>query len=111
MKRKGFCEFCKNLYWGASVKNHGVVKWKLRHGAGQLSIFCITRSLNTNDQLDIVHCAFLKQAYFREHPAFVYGIAGSHSEALDIILRISQEASMSGMDGRLLDYLEKEKAV
>ena len=111
MKKRGFCIFPRNLYWGASVSYHGLVKWKLAHGAGQLSIFCITRALNTADQLDIVHCAFLKQPFFLEHPACVYGIAGSYSEALDIILRISQEASMSGLDGRLLDYLEKGKAV
>lgn len=111
MKKKGFCEFYKNLYWGASVNNKALVKLKLKHGAGQLSIFCVTRALNTNDQLDIVHCAFLKQAYFKEHPSYIYGIAASHDEAMDLVLRISQEASMAGLDGKLLDYLESKEKV
>ena len=108
MGKKGFCEFYKNLYWGSSVNNKALVKWKLRHGAGQLSVFCLTRALNTNDQLDIIHCAFLKQSYFKEHPSYIYGIASSHEEAVGLVLRISQEASMAGLDGRLLEYLDRE---
>ncbi len=110
MKKRGFCEFYKDLYWGASVNNKALVKWKLKHGAGQLSIFCVTRALNTSDQLDIVHCAFLKQAYFKAHPSYIYGIATSHDEAVDLVLRISQEASMAGLDGRLIDYLDSRES-
>ncbi|MDC7293968.1 MULTISPECIES: hypothetical protein [unclassified Butyrivibrio] len=106
MSKKGFCEFYKKLYWGASVKKHTVVKWKLWHGSGQFGIFCITRATNGIDQLDIINCAFLKQPYFRQHPVYIYGIAGGYEEAMDIVLRISQEASLAGKDGRLLEYLD-----
>ncbi|MBO6239390.1 MAG: hypothetical protein J6O61_00750 [Butyrivibrio sp.] len=109
MVKKRFCEFYKNLYWGSSVNNKALVKWKLSHGAGQISVFCVTRALNSKDQLDIIHCAFLKQPFFKEHPSFVYGIATSRDEAVDIVLRISQEASMAGLDGRLLDYLDSRE--
>jgi len=51
----------------------------------------------------------LKQPFFKEHPSFVYGIATSRDEAVDIVLRISQEASMAGLDGRLLDYLDSRE--
>lgn len=104
--KKGFCEFYKKLYWGASVKKHTVVKWKLWHGSGQFGIFCITRATNGIDQLDIINCAFLKQPYFRQHPVYIYGIAGGYEEAVDIVLRISQEASIAGKDGKLLEYLD-----
>ncbi len=106
MKKGGFCQFYKDIYWGETVKNRTIVKWKLRMGMGQFNVFCITKAQGIHDQLDIIHCAFLKQKYYRYHPVMVYGIAKSYQEALDIILRISQEASIKGYDGRLLEYLE-----
>lgn len=108
MKKGGFCQFYKNIYWGESVKNHSLVKWKLYHGSGQFNIYLVTRATSEGDQLDIIHCAFIKQKIFREYPVFVYGIASSYDEAVGIVLRISQEASIAGMDGQLLNYLEKK---
>ncbi len=106
MKIKGgFCRFYKHLYWGESVKWHSLVKWKLLTGRGQFKIFCITEALGKSDQLEIVHCAFLRQLFYKAHPVMIYGIASGYDEAVDIILKISQEASNAGMDGRLIDYL------
>ncbi len=108
MKKNGFCEFYKNLYYGKSVKRRSLVKWKLYHGSGQFTIFCIVKAMNDSDQLEIIHSAFLQQAYFREHPAYIYGIAGSYAEALDIIVEISDRACAAGMDGQLIGFLEKQ---
>ncbi len=108
MKKKSFCRFYKGLYWGESVKNHSLVKWRLIHGKGQFTIYCIKRALSDADQLDIIHCAFLKQPYFLTDPAYVYGIAGSYSEALDIVVKISDEACAAGFDGRLIEYLDNK---
>ena len=60
--------FHKELYVGDSIKNARKVKWKLKHHAGQLSIFVIALS-GGSDQLEIYHCAFkdiksVLQAYF-----------------------------------------------
>ncbi len=109
IKKGSFCRFYKDLYWGNSVKNKAVVKWKLKMGSGQFDIYCVTKATGNSDQLDIIHSAFLKQKYYRYNPVLVYGIANSYQEALDIVLRISQEASIAGMDGRLLDFLENRK--
>ena len=65
--------------------------------------------MGDNDQLDIIHCAFLRQPYYRKHPVMIYGIASSYEEAVDIVLRISQEACNIGMDVRLADYLLMEE--
>ena len=105
MSIRGYCTFAKKLYIGESIKKPGVVKWKLRHGAGQLFIFVITASQISSGQLEITHCAFLKQKYYKKHPAFVYGIAGSYKEALDIIVKVSGEALENGMPGDLKTYL------
>ena len=106
MKKRGFCRFYKNLYWGDSVRKHSQVKWKLYHGSGQITIYCVKRADSTGDQLDIIHCAFLKQPYFRLNPAYIYGIAGNYKEALDIVLKINDEALLAGYEGRLLEYLD-----
>ncbi|RKM57023.1 hypothetical protein D6853_03115 [Butyrivibrio sp. X503] len=108
MKKNGFCTFYKNLYFGESVKKHSLVKWKLYHGSGQLTIFCLVRAMSDNDQLDIIHSAFLKQPYYREHPAYIYGIAGSYAEALAMVVDISDRACKAGMDGKLVEFLDKD---
>ncbi|WP_029232715.1 hypothetical protein [Butyrivibrio sp. VCB2006] len=105
MRKGGFCRFYKNLYWGNSVKKRTLVKWKLYTGSGQFNVFCVTKAMDDNDQLDIIHCAFLKQQYYRKHPVLIYGIASSYNEAVEIVLQISRDASEVGMDGRLMDYL------
>lgn len=106
MKERGFCRFYPELYWGDSVKKHTLVKWRLYHGRGQFNIFCVTRAQGDSDQLDITHCAFLKQPYYRSNPAYIYGIAGSRDEALGLVLQITQESSDKGFAGNLLKYLD-----
>lgn len=106
MRKVGFCRFYKGLYWGESVKNHTLVKWKLFYGGGQFGIYLITRAQSPSDQLDIINCAFLKQKIFTHIRPLVYGIAGSYEEAVGIVLRMSQEASIAGLDGQLVKYLD-----
>ncbi len=105
MKNRGFCRFYKELYWGESVKKHTLVKWRLYHGRGQFTIYCIVRAMSDSDQLDIIHCAFLKQQYFNNNPAYVYGIAGSRKEAIEVVIRMTDEANKAGYEGKVLDYL------
>ncbi len=109
MKKRGFCCFYKNLYWGDSVKKHSLVKWNLYHGRGQFTIFCVKRADTAGDQLDIIHCAFLKQPYYRTNPAYIYGIASGYGEALDLVLRITEEANAAGYEGRILEYLDSRE--
>ena len=85
---------------------HSQVKWKLYHGSGQFTIYCIKRADSDGDQLDIIHSAFLQQKYFRDNPAYIYGIASSYKEALDLVLKITEEAMEAGYEGRILDYLD-----
>ena len=105
MKKGGFCQFYSNLYWGKNVKKRTLVKWKLYTGSGQFNIYCVTRAMGDNDQLDIIHCAFLRQRYYEKDPVLIYGIAFGYEEAVNLVVKISEEASKAGMDGRLLEYL------
>ena len=106
MRSRGFCRFYKNLYWGDSIKMHSQVKWRLSHGRGQFTIYCIKRADSDGDQLEIIHSAFLQQKYFRDNPAYIYGIANSYNEALELVLKITEEALEAGYEGRILDYLD-----
>ena len=65
--------------------------------------------MSDGDQLDIINSMVLKQPYYKTHPAFIYGIAGSYNEALDLVVRITEEAVSAGYEGRLLDYLGTEQ--
>ena len=85
---------------------HSQVKWRLSHGRGQFTIYCLKRADSDGDRLDIIHSAFLQQKYFRDNPAYIYGIAGSYNEALDLVLKITDEAIKAGYEGRILDYLD-----
>jgi len=100
-----YCIFDKNLYIGKHVKDAELIKWKLRHGVGLVTIFLIIPAQNKIDQLEIVHAGLIKQKYYKKNPVHVYGIARGYSEALDLVVKISDEAITCGFDGRLSDYL------
>jgi hypothetical protein len=53
-----------------------------------------------------MNCAFLKQPYYAENPAYIYGIAGSRDEALELLVKISDEAVKAGFEGRVREYLD-----
>lgn len=88
-------KFYKNLYVTDSAKKSiRKIKWKLKHNAGQVQVFVITLAPE-NDLLEIYHCAFLQQKFYKIHPPYIIGVAKSYEEALllmkDIILDIAQK--------------------
>lgn len=84
-------KFYKNLYVGEGIKRPNKVKWKLRHNAGQFQIYVIALA-SGRDQLEIYHCAFLQQKYYKKHPPYIIGIAKKYEEALDIVVEITEAA-------------------
>ena len=45
-------KFYKNLYIGEGIKHPNIVKWKLRHNAGQFQVYVIALAAG-RDQLEI----------------------------------------------------------
>lgn len=88
--------FYKNLYVGPSIQNPEEVKHKLMIGQGQLTIYVITLSSSRpgpgSNQLEIMHCANLKQPYYKEYPPYIIGIAAGISEAVGIVRDLVQES-------------------
>lgn len=101
-------KFYKNLYIGETIKDAKKVKRKLITGAGQLGIYVITLCKG-RDQLEIYHCAFLQQKYYRKNPPFIVGIAGGYDEAVEIVRKIAEEAYASNGNCDLKKYILDRK--
>ncbi len=84
-------KFYKKLYVGESIKKPNKVKRKLRRNAGQFKVYVIALA-GGDDQLEIYHCAFLQQKYYRDHPPYIIGLAGGYEEAVDIVVKITEAA-------------------
>lgn len=97
-------KFYKYLYVGDTVKNLSKIKWKLKHHAG-MNVYVITIA-SGSDQLEIFHNAYLKQKYFRYHPPIIVGIASDYEEAVQIIVKITQECVESTGACNLKEYLK-----
>lgn len=97
--------FYKNLYVSDTVKNVGLVKWKLKHAAGQFDIYLITLSQNEEDQLDIFHNSMLKQELLRKVDYQVVGIARGREEALEIVRRITDDCMKQTGTVNIRQYL------
>lgn len=99
-------KFHKKLYVGSSIRNINKVKWKLRHHAGQLGIFVITLSAG-QDELDIYHCAFLQQRYYKMYPPCIVGIANGYDEAVELLQQMVLDVYNETGDYRLKEYFLK----
>ncbi len=84
-------KFYKNLYVGESITNPNKVKWKLRRNAGQFKVYIIALAQG-DGQLEIYHCAFLQQKYYRKYPPYIIGIAGGYDEAVELVIKITEAA-------------------
>lgn len=99
-------KFYRRLYVGESVKKVNRVKWRLCIGAGQFRVYVIALSQNS-DQLDIFHCALLKQKHFDKKNLYVAGIAGNKAEAYQLVGKMLADTLAAGMDGNIKEYLLK----
>lgn len=96
-------KFHKKLYIGESIENVTHVKWKLKHNAGQLGIFVIVLAQG-DDQLEIFHCAFLQQRYYKEHPPYIVGIAKGYDEALSLLQKMVADSYQKMGHYKLKEY-------
>lgn len=92
--------FYKNLYTSAHIGNLPLLKWRLRHHAGNLSVYVIAlcgmdepaRPAAGDGQIEFYHNVFLHQPYYRAHAPYIIGLASGRAEAIDLCAQIVQEA-------------------
>ncbi|MDE7404412.1 MAG: hypothetical protein K2M81_04825 [Lachnospiraceae bacterium] len=99
-------KFYKYLYIGDTVTNPQKVKRKLKHHAG-VQVYVIAVA-SYPDQLEIFHSAYLKQRYYRYHPPIIVGIASDYEEAVQIVMKITQECLEATGNCNLREYLKRK---
>lgn len=97
-------KFYKNLYIGDTIRNPGKTRRKLKRYAKLQNVYVIAY-MEESGQLSIYHNLMFQQRYYREHPPYVIGIAGSHDEAVEIVCRIAKEAVCKTGQADLITYL------
>lgn len=97
-------KFYRKLYVSDSIKEPEKVKWKLQHNAGQFSIYLITLS-QSEDQLDIFHSGLLKQGCYDSKDLFVVGLASSHGEAVDMVVKMAEKVAQETGGADLKGYI------
>lgn len=95
------------LYLGESIKEGKLdkIKRKLENKPLLSGVVLIAISRNSSDQLEIYEARQLVQNYYRDHPPYVVGIAGSREEAVDMVEQLAQECLEKRGDCALKEYL------
>ena len=100
-------KYYKYLYTSESIRNPGKVKTRLRLHKGTPGYF-ILYFANGNDQLEIMNTVYLKLNYYRKHPPIVVGLAKSYDEAVEIVIKIVNEALKKTGNANIKEYLIKK---
>lgn len=85
--------FRNKLYISPSLdKKCGKVKWKLRTGRPQPTIYIIALARNS-DLLEIYHSGLLKQKYYKkkQNAPYIVGIATGYGGAVDLVIEIIED--------------------
>ena len=88
----GTMKFYRHLYVSDSIRNLEKVKWKLRHNAGQITIYIIALA-KSDDQRDIFHCSLLQQRFYDKKDLFVVGLASGYGEAVDMVVALTEKVA------------------
>lgn len=97
-------KFYKNLYIGDTIKNPEKTRRKLKRHAKLQNVYVIAY-MKESRQLAIYHCGMFQQRFYKDHPPYVIGIAGTKDEAYEIICRIAEEALHKTGNMDLVAYL------
>ncbi len=95
------------MYLGESihVKKLDKIKKRLENKPLLSSVFLVAVSRNPNDLLEIYEAKQLSQRYYQQNPPYVVGIAGSWTEAVELVKKIVEECLFARGDCALKEYL------
>lgn len=102
-------KFYKNLYIGDTIKNPGKTRRKLKRHAKLQNVYVIAYMAESG-KLEIYHNLMFQQRYYKEHPPYVVGIAGSQEEAAQLICRIAEDSLRETGKVDLTGYLFSARA-
>ncbi len=95
------------LYLGESIREEKLdkIKKKLEKKPLLSGVVLIALSRNASDQLEIYEARQLVQSYYRKHPPYVVGLAGSREEAEKIVEQMVRDCVENRGDCALKEYL------
>lgn len=99
--------FSPKLYLGESIKSKKLdtIKRRLLTKPLLAGVTLLVLSENDSDQLDILNCVQLAQKAYGSYPLYVAGLARNHDEAVELVVRITEECLASRKDCSLKEYL------
>lgn len=85
-------QFYKQLYISEGIKNKKKkICHKLKTRPGILSVYVIALGKGS-DQLEVYHCVYLRQKYYKKNPPFIIGIGENYDAAIELVRKITDEA-------------------
>lgn len=108
-------QFYRDLYLDPEIRHPEVIKWRLQHNAGSLSLYvitlCDTDSVTGeplfDGQLQFFHCAFLQQSLVKKSCPMIIGLARGRESAIDLVCRIVQECMDRQHNADLVRFLAR----
>lgn len=97
-------KFYTQLYVGEQVKNLRRIKSRLRRGSRFVNAYVITFATGT-DMLEIYNSRVLAQKYYRDFPKTIVGIAADYDEAVNLVIKITEETLKNRGDCDVKAYL------
>ncbi len=80
------------LYLGDSIKGRKAKVMKaIEAGKLAFSVYCITYAVNPENLLDIINANELSFSYYQKQEMHIVGLAGSKSEALELVRNMIEE--------------------
>lgn len=99
-------QYYRYLYTSDSIKKIDKIKLKLNEHRGVLGLYVICLNKGVN-QLDIINAAYLKLPYYRTNPPIVVGLAKTYDEAVDLVIKMTNEAIDRIGFPNIKEYLKK----
>lgn len=99
-------KYYRYLYTTDSINNVDKLKVKLNLQKGKPGIYIIFWARN-NDQLEIMNSLYLKQNFYRQKPPVIIGLTKSYEEAVELVVKITNESIQKTGSPNIKDYLLK----
>ena len=97
----------KHLYIGDQAENRQKeLRQRIARGGRTLNAHVLMPAANPQDQVDILPARFLRQPYYRrQEDLIIVGLAGGKADAVQLLLRITDECVRRTGSGDLRQFL------
>lgn len=97
-------ELCEPLYLASSVKNEKKLLKKLNRSRIPCRFYVLTFAKG-DDQLEIHPAYCLQQPFYKKYPPVIVGLAKEYSEAVELVIRITEDSLSKTGSCNLKEYL------